>query len=101
MANVFGLGAGAASWVFAAAAALGPLLYGPAGVGAKRLSAGRVYTLGLLLHLVSFAFLVVVALFQPSTYGWLGTFGFAVIVQAWSLLAVAGSGLAAQTSELA
>lgn len=100
MGQVFGLGTGAASWVFAGAAALGLLLYGPAGAGAKRLGAGRVYGVGLLVRVAAFAFLILVAWLQPATRGWLGVAGFTVVVLAWSLLAVAGSDLAADTSEL-
>lgn len=100
MQRVFGLGTGAASWAFAGAAALGLLLYGPAGAGARRSGAGPVYRAGLALRLAAMAFLVLVALTHLSIRGWLAIGGFGVVVLAWSLLAVAGSDLAAESSSL-
>jgi len=100
MAHVFGLGAGAASWAFAGAAALGLTLYGPAGGAARRAGPAGVYRSGMLLRLAALLFLGVVALLHAHVRGWLAIGGFGAVVLAWSLLAVAGSDLAAESSSL-
>lgn len=100
MEHVFGLQTGAASWAFAGAAALGLLLYGPAGSASKRLGAGAVYRTGLGLRLAALVFLALVGMTQVAVRGWLAVTGFGLVVLAWSLLAVAGSDLAAESSSL-
>jgi len=100
MAHVFGLTAGTASWAFAGAAALGLSLYGPAGGAARRAGPASVYRSGMVLRLAALLFLGVVAFLHVGVRGWLAVGGFAVVVLAWSLLAVAGSDLAAETSSL-
>ncbi len=100
MGHVFGLQTGAASWAFAGAAAVGLLLYGPAGSASRRLSAGAVYRTGLGLRLAALVFLTLVALTHVAVRGWLAVAGFGLVVLAWSLLAVSGSDLAAESSSL-
>lgn len=100
MAHVFGLDASVASWAFAGAAAIGLLLYDPAGAGARRLGADRIYRAGLLLRSVAFVFLALVALLHPAASGWLGMAGFTVVVLSWSLITVSGTDLAAEISDL-
>lgn len=100
MVHVFGLGAGAASWAFAGAATLGLLLYGPAGARARRSGPTSVYRAGLVLRLVALLFLAVVGVVGVAGRAWLAVFGFALVVLSWSLLAVASSDLAAESSSL-
>lgn len=100
MDRVFGLNTGAASWAFAGAAALGLGLYGPAGGGAKRAGAGTVYRLGLGLRLAALVFLALVGLMHLGARSGLAVGGFGMVVLSWSLLAVAGSDLAAESSSL-
>jgi len=100
MGHAFGLAAGAASWAFAAAAGLGLLLYGPAGAGARRLGAASIYRGGLALRLLALVFLGLVAFIHVGIRAWLAIGGFGVVVLAWSLLSVASSDLAAESSSL-
>ncbi|MEJ2357203.1 MAG: MFS transporter, partial [Deinococcales bacterium] len=100
MEHVFGLHTGAASWAFAGTAALGLALYGPAGSGAKRLGANAVYRAGLGVRLVALVFLALVGFTHLAMRGWLAIAGFGLVVLAWSLLGVAGSDLAAESSSL-
>ncbi len=100
MVHVFGLGAGAASWAFAGAAALGLLLYGPAGARSRRSGPTAVYRAGLVMRLAALLFLAVVGVVPVAGRGWLAVLGFTLIVLSWSLLAVASSDLAAESSSL-
>ena len=100
MVHVFGLHTGAASWAFAGAAAVGLALYGPAGSSARRLGATPVYRTGLALRLIAVVFLALVGLTHLAIRGWLAIGGFGLVVLAWSLLGVAGSDLAAESSSL-
>jgi MFS transporter, DHA1 family, tetracycline resistance protein len=100
MGRVFGLQTGAASWAFAGAAAVGLLLYGPAGSASKRLGPRAVYRTGLALRLAALVFLTLVGLTHVAVQGWLAVVGFGLVVLAWSLLAVSGSDLAAESSSL-
>jgi len=54
----------------------------------------------MLLRLAALLFLGVVALLHAHVRGWLAIGGFGAVVLAWSLLAVAGSDLAAESSSL-
>ncbi len=98
MANTFNINPGISSAGFAVAAALGLVLYTPAGVWSERMGAGRVITIGLAIRLAAFVALIGLGLSGFAARGWLALACFAAIVLAWSLLSVSSTALTASLS---
>lgn len=88
------------SAVFAAAAALGLLLYSPAGRWSERMGAGRVLDWGLRLRLAAALALWLLALTPLPGAGWLALLAFAVMVLAWSLLSVSATVMTAELARI-
>ncbi len=96
MHSAYGIGATWSSLTFGAAAALGLLLYAPAGRWSDRMAPRRVVQIGLVLRLLAMAALLAVIVAHRLNWSSLGAF--AVIVIAWSLLSVSSTGLVARIS---
>jgi MFS family permease len=80
------------------AAALGLLLYSPAGNWSHRLGTRRVIRAGFGIRLFAILLILVLGIFQVSSLGWAALLGFCLIVLAWSLLSVSSTALAAELS---
>jgi len=96
MHTAYGIGTASSSLAFGAAAALGLLLYAPAGRWSDRRSPRLVVQMGLVLRLAAIA--AMLAVMVVHRLEWLSLLAFAVIVIAWSLLSVSSTGLVARIS---
>lgn len=96
MHTAYGIGTTSSSLAFGAAAALGLLLYAPAGRWSDRRSPRSVVQMGLVLRLAAIA--AMLAVMVVHRLEWLSLVAFAVIVIAWSLLSVSSTGLVARIS---
>ena len=95
LARQYGLPTTTIAWAYAAAAALGLLLYTPAGRWTERRGATVVLRFAITVRLVAFAALTVLPLAPGAWRAPAAMALFTVIVLAWSLLSVAGSTLTA------
>lgn len=95
LAKSYHMGANVSSLIYAIAAAAGIALFILASRWAERYGSGHVYQLGLWLRLIGFALLIVPFLFPLGDSFPVAAAGFVLIVVAWPLLSVAGTGLAA------
>ena len=98
MQNLFHIAPNLSSTVFAVAAALGLLLYSPAGSWSHAMGARRVLRVGFGIRLFAILLILVLGIFQVSSLGWAALLGFCLIVLAWSLLSVSSTALAAELS---
>ncbi len=96
LAKVYGIGANLSSIIYAIAAGVGIALFILASRWAERYGSGRVYQLGLWLRLGGFILLVVPFAVPMKRAFTVGAVGFVMIVIAWPVLSVAGTGLAAR-----
>ncbi len=92
----YGIGANVSSVIYAAGAAVGIALFILASRWAERFGEGWVYQLGLWIRLGGFLLLGVPLLVSRVQGAAAATAGFVLIVVAWPLLSVAGTGLAAR-----
>ena len=86
------------SAVFAGAAALGLVLYLPAGQLSKRFGPARVLQGALGVRLLAFLGLVGLSLATFAGRGWLALLSFVLVVLAWSFISVSGTTLTARLS---
>jgi MFS transporter, DHA1 family, tetracycline resistance protein len=100
MQKVYALDAGTSSLAFAVAAALGLVLYSPAGRLSERLGPTRVLQAGWVARLLAFLGLLVIGILQVGSGRWLALVCLAIVVLAWSLVSVGGTALAAQLSPI-
>jgi DHA1 family tetracycline resistance protein-like MFS transporter len=96
MHKAYGISSAPSSLAFGAAAALGLLLYAPAGHWSDRVAPRLVLQAGLTLRLI--AIVAMILLLQVHWLNWVALVAFAVIVLAWSLLSVSSTGLVARIS---
>ena len=96
MHNTYGISTAHSSLAFGAAAALGLLLYAPAGRWSDRIAPRLVLQVGLALRLAAIVAMIVLVLVHRLN--WFALVAFAVIVLAWSLLSVSSTGLVARIS---
>jgi DHA1 family tetracycline resistance protein-like MFS transporter len=96
MHSAYGIGTTWSSLAFGGAAALGLLLYAPAGRWSDRIAPRRVVQIGFVLRL--FAIAAMLAIMVVHRIEWFSLVAFAVIVIAWSLLSVSSTGLVARIS---
>ncbi len=92
----YGLNTHASSLLYAVSAAVDIILFVLASHWAAHFGSGRVYQVGLWMRLVGFALLVLPYLLPVEPRWAFGAIGFILIVLAWPLLSVAGTGLAAR-----
>jgi len=98
MQHVFGIAPSASSTVFAVAAALGILLYSPAGTWSDAVGPVRVLQAALFVRLAALCTLATLAIVGMGDMEWLVGVSFVLIVLSWSLLSVSGTALAARLS---
>jgi DHA1 family tetracycline resistance protein-like MFS transporter len=98
MRNAFHIGTTESSVAFGAAAAIGLLLYAPAGRLTDRLAPRFVLLVGLAVRVIAIGAMFVLLLVH--TLGWLAVVAFAAIVLAWSLLSVSSTVLVARISPI-
>jgi MFS transporter, DHA1 family, tetracycline resistance protein len=96
MQNLFSISPDVSSAVFAAAAAIGLLLYSPAGSWSTHLGPRRVILVGFGVRLVAILLILGLAIVHGSGLGWAALLGFCLIVLAWSLLSVSSTAIAAE-----
>lgn len=96
MRTAYGIGTMSSSLAFGSAAALGLLLYAPAGRWSDRMAPRSVVQIGFLLRLLAIA--AMLAILVIHRLEWSSLVAFAVIVLAWSLLSVSSTGLVARIS---
>lgn len=92
----YGLNTHLSSLIYAVAAAVGIVLFVLASRWAARFGSGKVYHLGLWLRLIGFAVLVVPYVVPVGAREAFAAVGFVLIVVAWPIISVAGTGLAAR-----
>ena len=92
----YGLNTHFSSLLYAIGAAVGILLFVLASRWAARFGSGKVYQLGLSLRLIGFALLALPYIVSVGPRLAFAAVGFLLIVIAWPLLSVAGTGLAAR-----
>jgi MFS family permease len=90
------IAARATALIYAAASALGIVLYVLASHLTARYGAGRVYGSGLALRIVGFGLLLAPFLISMENRSLFGSVGFSLIVLAWPLLSVSGTDLGAR-----
>lgn len=95
LSHSYGIRAGVTSLTYAVAAAVGIALFILASRWADRFGSEVVYQVGLWLRFAGFALLLIPFLFNLSSGFTLAAAGFVLIVLAWPLLSVSGTGLAA------
>ncbi len=98
MQQVYGVGPEISSAGFAVAAALGLILYAPAGRWAERFGSLRVLQAALGVRVLAFLGLFALGMTHFASQDALALLGFLFVVLAWSLLSVTGTALAAQFS---
>lgn len=98
MQQVYGVGPEISSAGFAVAAALGLILYAPAGRWSERFGSLRVLQAALGVRVLAFLGLFALGMTHFANQGALALLGFLFVVLAWSLLSVTGTALAAQFS---
>jgi DHA1 family tetracycline resistance protein-like MFS transporter len=98
MQGLFKISPSISSSVFALAAALGLLLYSPAGHWSGRFGTRRVMLAGFGVRLVAILLILILGIFHDTGLGWAALLGFCLIVLAWSLLSVSSTALAAALS---
>jgi MFS family permease len=96
LARQYAIAANLSSLIYAIAAGVGIALFILASRWAERYGSGRVYQLGLWLRLAGFILLVVPFVVPTKRPFVTGVVGFVMIVTAWPVLSVAGTGLAAR-----
>lgn len=98
LAQLYGVQAALIAWAYAAAAGLGLLLYGPAGTWVEKLGCAPVLRLAIALRAAFLVGMASVVLLPLDARGPWALVLFAGVVLAWSLISVAGTTLAADTS---
>jgi len=98
MRTAYGIGTTSSSLAFGLAAALGLLLYAPAGRWSDRKAPRFVVQMGLVMRLAAIAAMLVIL--EVHRLEWLSLVAFSVIVIAWSLLSVSSTGLVARISPI-
>ncbi len=96
MRQSYGVGPAASSVGFAVSAALGLLLYAPAGQWSTRRKPIGVLRGGLAVRVAAYALLSVLAVWSGVARSWPALGSFLVVVLAWSVLSVASTALVAQ-----
>jgi MFS family permease len=91
MQRVYNVMPGISSLGFAVAAALGLVLYSPAGRWTDKLGAPRVLQVALGVRIAALAGMLALGFLPFGGQGWLALFAFLLIVLAWSLLSVSGT----------
>ena len=94
----YGVLPGRSSAAFALAAALGLILYAPAGAWSLRRGPRQVLRYALVLRIAAFVALTMLAVVSFPGRGWLAMLFFLFVVLAWSLLSVSGTALVASLS---
>lgn len=94
----YGVSPGLSSAAYALAAALGLILYAPAGKWSTRRGPLPILRDALVLRIVAFIVLTILAVVSFPGLGWLAMLFFLVVVLAWSLLSVSSTALVASLS---
>lgn len=96
----YGIEPAVTSLVYAGSAAAGVVLFVVASHWAGRFGSTLVYQVGLFLRLIGFALLLVLSLVPLPAASLIAISGFALIILAWPLLSVSGTGLAAHLAPM-
>jgi DHA1 family tetracycline resistance protein-like MFS transporter len=98
MRNVFNVAPNSSSIAFAGMAAVGLLLYTPAGKWSERFGAARILRVSFIIRILAFVSLFGLGFTRFGFNGWLALLAFAFVVFAWSLMSVSSTDLAARLS---
>jgi MFS family permease len=94
--DIYSISAATTASLYALAAAAGIGLFVMAGRAAQQYGSRTVFRFGLAVRMAGFGILAVRALILPSSEPVLAMFGFILVILAWPVLSVSGTGLAAR-----
>jgi predicted MFS family arabinose efflux permease len=100
MKRSYGIAPTSTAFLYALAAAVGIGLFVFSGRVAKQSGSRLVFQTGLALRMAGFAMLGILILIPPSGKVVLATLGFALVMLAWPILSVSGTGLAARLTPI-